>query len=161
MDESYELTRKKGISAVNTAVVSKAVGCSVQPIYSYFKNMDDLKTAIYEKAMDEFMERANKAEHDFYESVLEYVRFASDEKKLFSLLFLADGMIFSEKDRISGKSGAHSVFINILHGEEKNKTAFDLFIFAHGLASLIANDKLLFEELSLEEYMEQIKHKLI
>ena len=39
---------KGGFSAVNARSVAKKLGCSTQPIYFSFKNMDELKTALTE-----------------------------------------------------------------------------------------------------------------
>lgn len=41
--KSLELLNEKGINAINAREIAKSLGCSTQPIYLSFKNMEELK----------------------------------------------------------------------------------------------------------------------
>lgn len=156
LDEAFKITRELGIDSVNTGVVSKSLGCSVQPIYSYFKNMDDLKIAIYNKTHREFNDRFN-SDTSMEFAILEYVKFAYEEKNLFSLLFLGNfHEMYSKSKKQDGKS---DMFMELLSEDKKDNKKFDYFIFAHGIASLIVNNKLNmnFEEIKI--YLKQFNNK--
>ena len=51
IDAAVEVLRDGGFSAVNARSVAKKLGCSTQPIYLSFKSMDELKTALTERAI--------------------------------------------------------------------------------------------------------------
>ena len=46
IDAAVEVLRDDGFSAINACSVAKKLGCSTQPIYFSFKNMDELKAAL-------------------------------------------------------------------------------------------------------------------
>ena len=51
LDIALQMTREDGFESVNARSVARRMGYSVQPIYSYFSNMDSLKEAVYGAAM--------------------------------------------------------------------------------------------------------------
>ena len=57
IDAAVEVLRDGGISAVNARSVAKKLGCSAQPIYLSFKSMDELKTALTERAIAQHTQR--------------------------------------------------------------------------------------------------------
>lgn len=151
LSEAFEITREFGIDSVNTGVVSKSLGCSVQPIYSFFKNMDDLKIAIYNKTHREFNDRFNSG-MSMETTISEYVKFAYEERNLFSLLFLGNFKeLYSKSKKLDGKN---DIFTELLNEEKKDNKKFEQFVFAHGIASLIVNDKL---KMSFEEIRKRLK----
>ena len=46
IDAAVDVLRDDGFSAINARSVAKKLGCSTQPIYFSFKNMDELKAAV-------------------------------------------------------------------------------------------------------------------
>ena len=46
IDAAVEVLRDDGFAAINARSVAKKLGCSTQPIYFSFKNMDELKAAL-------------------------------------------------------------------------------------------------------------------
>ena len=46
IDAAVEVLCDDGFSAINARSVAKKLGCSTQPIYFSFKNMDELKAAL-------------------------------------------------------------------------------------------------------------------
>ena len=50
------MTRENGFESVNARSVAKRTGYSVQPIYSYFRNMEALKQAVLCAAMQFYNE---------------------------------------------------------------------------------------------------------
>lgn len=156
LNEAFKITREMGIDSVNTGVVSKSLGCSVQPIYSYFKNMDDLKIAIYNKTHKEFNEKFN-SDTSMDTAVLEYVKYAYEEKNLFSLLFLGNFReLYSKSKKLDGKN---DMFTQLLSEEKLDNKKFDYFVFAHGIASLLVNNKLKMSFEEVKKYLKQFNKK--
>ena len=52
IDAAVAILRDEGFSAINARSVAKKLGCSTQPIYFSFKNMDELKAALTERAIE-------------------------------------------------------------------------------------------------------------
>ena len=51
IDAAVDVLREGGAAAINARSVAKKLGCSTQPIYLSFQNMDDLKTAMTQRAI--------------------------------------------------------------------------------------------------------------
>ena len=45
IEAASAVVKKEGLSAINARRVAKELGCSVQPIFYQFENMEDLKQA--------------------------------------------------------------------------------------------------------------------
>ena len=53
---ALQMVRESGFASVNARSVAKRMGYSVQPIYSYFSNMETLKETLYGAAMNFYHE---------------------------------------------------------------------------------------------------------
>ncbi len=95
IDAAVAVLRDDGFSAINARSVAKKLGCSTQPIYFSFKNMDELKAALTERAIELHTQRvrdslrAHEGNDSRYSSYgMGFVRFAAEEKQLFRWLYL-------------------------------------------------------------------------
>ena len=95
IDAAVAVLRDDGFSAVNARSVAKKLGCSTQPIYFSFKNMDELKAALTERAIELHTQRvrdslrAHEGSDSRYSSYgMGFVKFAAEEKQLFRWLYL-------------------------------------------------------------------------
>ena len=95
IDAAVDVLRDGGFSSVNARSVAKKLGCSTQPIYFSFQNMDELKTALTERAIQLHIQRVreslrihegNDSRYSSYGMGL--VKFAAEEKQLFRWLYL-------------------------------------------------------------------------
>ncbi len=87
-----EVVRKSG--TVNARSVAKELGCSTQPVYSEFENMEDLKSALMQEAFScyhNFIEQVQSEAVTRYQAFgLGFVRFAREEKGLFRFMYLRE-----------------------------------------------------------------------
>lgn len=60
VDAAFEIARKDGIEKATVKTIAEKLGCSVQPIYSYCKNMDGLKNDVAEKQGPLFWRKSEK-----------------------------------------------------------------------------------------------------
>ena len=51
LDAAVQVLRDGGFFAINARSVARKLGCSTQPIYLSFRNMDELKAALTERAI--------------------------------------------------------------------------------------------------------------
>lgn len=94
LDTAFSMTREEGFANVTARKVAAKAGCSTQPIFRVYKNMDELWNAVYGKAVAYFQDyyslypRTGKT--PFANLGMAYIAFAREEKHLFELLFVSD-----------------------------------------------------------------------
>lgn len=79
------LVAQQGPQALSVRSLARAMGCSTQPIYSAFANMDALHTAL----IDYVRERYLRGQASSYKQMaLSFLNFARSQKNLFRLIYL-------------------------------------------------------------------------
>ena len=89
LERSFEMFCREGMDVINARSVAKALNCSTQPIFSYFSGMQDLKTALEEKAAEQFeaaLHAQNQTGDPLVKTGCAYTRFAAEQPKLFAHL---------------------------------------------------------------------------
>lgn len=91
IDAAFQLAREKGLEAVVAREVGKRLGTSSSPIFTAFRNMEELHTEVKKAAMKKFETYVQDALN--YSPVFKYVglrmiRFAIEEPKLFQILYM-------------------------------------------------------------------------
>lgn len=163
-EAAFEVARAMGIENVNARTVSEKLGCSTQPVMYHFARIEELKRAVYEKA-DRFHSEYLMNIEDPEEGVmlgigLNYIRFAIREPNLFRFLFQSGfalgnsllEMVDSEelKPLLDMMSGAMKMTA------EQTKAVFvTIAMFAHGYASIIANNSLEYDEKIVAAHLER------
>ena len=88
-----EIIRKQGVEALSARALSKQLGCSLSPIFTVFKDMDEIQTAVRQAAAALFADYV-KDVFDYQPAFKEYgmrlIRFAKEEQNIFQL-FLERG----------------------------------------------------------------------
>lgn len=109
LDAAFEMTREEGFEAVTARKLAAKAGCSTQPIFRVYKNMEELGSDLFERAVEYFETFYSEYEKTysvpFINLGMAYIDFAGKEKNLFRLLFL--------QTEPRGKS-----FYEILNGKE-------------------------------------------
>lgn len=91
--KAFEMTRKKGIDAVVARELGKELGTSSSPIFTAFKNMEELQEEVRRAAMREFESYVRDAVNHqpaFKYVGIKMVEFAIKEPKLFQLLYMRE-----------------------------------------------------------------------
>lgn len=162
IDAAFEVTQSEGAENVNARTVSQKLGCSTQPIMYHFATIEDMKRAVYAKLdwyHTEYLMNVNPQEDIMLGIGLNYIRFAVEEPNLFRFLFQSGfaiennllEMIDSEelKPVISAMQEAMQ-----LDMEQTKKVFLTLALFAHGYASIIANNGLEYDEEIVASHLE-------
>ena len=88
------IVRREGQNALTARALSRELGCSLSPIFTVFKDMDEIQVSVRKAAEDyfaDFMKDVNEFEPAFKEFGLRLVRFAKQDGNLFDMLFLSRG----------------------------------------------------------------------
>lgn len=90
---ALDLVAAKGIDALNVRNLAAVLGTSTRPIFTAFKNMGELIEEVNSAAAKRFDEYASRLSSDLpaFKSVgMQMILFASEQPKLFQLLFMSD-----------------------------------------------------------------------
>lgn len=145
MNTAFELARVDGIESVTARKLAAQIGCSTQPIFRVYSNMNELYTEIYEKAVDSFggYYESFKSDVDtpFIHLGLVYINYAKDERKLFQMLFQSESRgERSLYELLNGKVGAVSKEINRAAAagcQNPSGLFMKMWIFIHGCACMV------------------------
>ena len=91
LETAFALARAEGIGNVTARKLAAQIGCSTQPIFRVYANMNELCAEIYQKAVDSFGDYyenyKSEVQTPFIHLGLAYINYAKEERKLFQLLF--------------------------------------------------------------------------
>ena len=93
VDAAFEIVRTQGLDALTARELGKKLGSSARPIFTVFRDMNELKAEIEIKANELYNEYLSKAENYrplYKQAIKESILFASEEPYLFQLLFLVN-----------------------------------------------------------------------
>ena len=146
LEVAFKLARERGYEQVVVKNIAAEMGCSVQPIYSYFSNMDALKQAVVGAAMqfyNGFIYSRVDNDRVLQSMARANVAFAKYETNLFKLLFLLklNGLnSFNDiYEWMGDKQATRRLAEELLLPEEKIKQVYVmLIVFTHGVATMIA-----------------------
>ncbi len=149
----FMLAKKDGFERVNARSLATELGCSTQPIFSVFRNMNELKDVLYLYASDYFDEYLRKQvdkENVLFSLGRAYIQFAKKERHLFQMLFLRNEVTqnsFLEIcEEFLEKSGTKNA--DVPEGQtDEQKIYLRAWIYFHGIAAMVSvNDIELYDE---------------
>ena len=163
-DASFEVIRANGHENLNARAISEYLGCSTQPVLYSFKTMDEIREAVYEIADRYHTEYIMPKETDDDPMLalgLNYVRFGQEEKNLFRFLFQTDKFGGKDIGTLLGDPGLSGVLEVMASGlkadvEQAREMFLTFFCVAHGLASLLANNSMEYDEEQSKKMLENI-----
>ena len=163
VEAAVDVARQKGYERINARTVSERLHCSTQPVMYHFATIDSLKRAAYalaDRMHSAFLMRIPPGQDPIAGIGLNYIRYAVEEPQLFRFLFQ------------SGYAGESSL-TDMIHSQElepilsamreglgmdweKTREVFlTVALFAHGYASIIANNALAFDEEQIAAHLER------
>ena len=90
---AFEMTREYGFSEVTARKLAERLGCSTQPIFRAYENMEELRADLFYMSTDFMIEKmlGSKGKSPAYAALaLSYIDFAKTEKNLFELIASVD-----------------------------------------------------------------------
>ena len=159
VDAAFAIAREAGVERINARTVSERLHCSTQPVMYHFATMEALKrTVLYHS---EYLMNMKKPPKGAALGIgMNYIRFAIEEPHLFRFLFQSDyfnGKTLLElidAEELTPVLSAMQRSLGI--GMEQTKTVFvTVFLFAHGYASIIANNELKYDEDTINSHLER------
>ena len=87
------IVTENGAEMLNARSLAEAMGTSTRPIFTAFRNMEELERAVHESAMELFSEYAKTGSSDmpaFKQVGMQMLTFAKEKPKLYRLLFMSE-----------------------------------------------------------------------
>ena len=164
VDAACASAREAGVENINARTVSERLHCSTQPVMNHFSTIEELKRTVYAKAdlyHSEYLMNMKKPPKGAALGIgMNYIRFAIEEPHLFRFLFQSDyfsgNTLFELIDAeelipvLSAMQRALGVDI-----EQTKKIFLTVFLFAHGYASIIANNSLKYDEELINSHLDR------
>ena len=163
VNAAIEVARQRGFENINARTVSGQLHCSTQPVMYHFSTIESLKKAAF-KRLDqlhsEYMMNTRPGQDPILGIGLNYIRFAVEEPQLFRFLFQSG---YAEENNLLEMVDSEElvpVLAAMREGAglsmEKTRQVFiTVALFAHGYASIIANNHLEFDEKLIAEHLER------
>ena len=166
IDTALIITQEQGIDAVTARELGKRLGSSARPIFTVFASMEEVKELVILRAKElyqQYVEEGLKNELPFKGIGLAYIRFASEQPKLFQLLFMST---FHDKPDLSSilpvlddhyDRTVWSVQEPFhLEKEPAQRLYQHLWIYTHGIATMIVTGLCSYSMEQIEENMTEI-----
>ncbi len=163
---ALDIVRTDGFPALTARALGTRLGSSARPIFTVFENMEEVQQAVVEAAKKlyaEYVERGLSMELAFKGAGTQYIRFATEEPKLFQLLFMA------EQEDIPSFSGIlplieqnyENILLSVQNDYGIDETAAQslyrhLWIYSHGIAALCATKVCQFTDAQIEEMLKEV-----
>lgn len=143
---AFELTEEKGILNVTARDVGKRLGTTPTPIFTYFNGMDELKEAVYQKALRESTDYISECINytpAFKEFGLRWIRYAYEHPNIYRMVYLFEGVQkpvigFVNGDLVDAlKPMKYEVMNYFKLGDEQARILVnEMLIYAQGIATL-------------------------
>ena len=144
--EAFQMTLENGFESVTARKLAERLGCSTQPIFRVYTNMEELRVELYEMGTEHMRERMvrykGKSEPAYLTLSLAYIDAARNEKNLFRLIASVDDLDILGDGEFLLKGEAVN-YPNILSGaddltdEQKGELISAVWFLVHGIATLI------------------------
>lgn len=162
LDTAFDIARSGGLEDVSNREIASRLGCSIRPIYYQFKNTDELKGELYAKIEKYFytylMDNMRDDIPPYKQVGINYIRFAREESHLFRILFMSETnllpMGFVTKDEDDFRKLAKFIKFSTKLSDDDIKTFHvRMWLFAHGIASLVASNTVVFSDTQIEKLL--------
>ena len=163
-DASFEIVRASGHENLNARTIAEYLGCSTQPVLYNFTTVDEIREAAYEIAdgyHTSFIMPKETDENPMLTLGLKYVRFGYEEKNLFRFLFQTDKFGGMDVTALMSNQNLSDIIKVMAKGlecdmDEAREMFLTFFCVAHGLASLLANNSMDYDEEQSKKMLEYV-----
>ena len=160
--KSLFLVNEEGLTSLNARRLAKELMCSTQPIFSQFKNMEELNSAVVDEIyhiFDKYMLKENY-NHLVYKDIgLNYIHFAKEYPNYFKILFQIDKKL-KARSFVELTGPSKRIFETIqkqtgLSNEDVVKFHIKMWFYVNGIANLVSNNTCEFTDIDLDNFLKE------
>lgn len=162
---ALELVSEKGMSALTAQNIGQRLGISARPVFTAFKNMEEVQQEVRNAARERFESYTEKAADytpAFKQLGMQVILFAREEPNLYQLLFLtSDGTTHELDEGYLSRDNAARDAMEILQRdygleyEDARKLFHHVWIFTFGIGTLYATGMCNFTDEEVNELLGQ------
>lgn len=155
LETGLQLIRQEGADALNVRRIAAELQCSTQPVMYHFPKTEELKQELYTAAdayHSEYLMQFDPEKDDPMLAIgLRYIRFAAQERELFRFLMQSEHFRSQRMQDMTAMPELAPI-LEILQAQaqitaEQSRQAFSVLFYAvHGMASLLVNNAMTFDE---------------
>lgn len=147
LDAALAIVREQGEDALSARAVAQRAGCSVQPLYSLFGDMQGLVRELYDHARAWVgaynREHERDGKNPFESNGLAHLRLARTERNLFHFLYLSPHMRatgFEEVYESVAVDGVQACIEELgrMSPEAARELYLNMIVYVHGMAAMLA-----------------------
>lgn len=163
---ALKLTRESGIEAVTARELGKKLDSSARPIFTVFRNMEEVTAEVIKAAKElykEYICEGLQQTPAFKGVGMYYIKFALQEEKLFQLLFMREQEEVKDLEEVlAAIDENYEVILKSvmdLYGLEQGdalKLYQNIWIYTHGIAALCATKVCRFTEEEISEMLTEV-----
>lgn len=163
IEAALNIVSESGIAALTARNLADRLGCSPRPVFTVFKNMDEVLAEVTVAAMGRYEQCVSKAVKYtpvFKKFGMQMVLFAKDEPKLFQFLFMKENTDTKDFNSLFSKLGETAdVCIEVIKKDynlcdsDARELFRQLWIYTYGISSLSATGMCDFSEEQLIEML--------
>ncbi len=147
---AVKMVEENGIESINARSLATKAGISTKPIYRLYTSLDDLKNEVNEiikKEYDEFIMKRVDTKNALITVCVAYIEFAQMHKNYFRSMFLSNNLKWTSVDDVLNEKWNQGAIINLVNKhsmtfEEAKSLFMNVWLYANGLATLIASNDL-------------------
>ena len=147
---ALKMVEEQGIESINARDLAKNANISTKPIYRIYTSLDELKNDVNEiikKEYDNFIMKRVDNKNALITVCVAYIEFAQMHKNYFRSMFLSNNLKWTSVNDVLNEKWNQSTIINLVdkHGltfEEAKNLFMHVWLYANGLATLIASNEL-------------------
>lgn len=160
---AIEIIRESGYESLNVRRIAEQLGCSTQPVLYHFRTVEEIKKAAYmavDEYHSEYLVRGTDTGNPLKTLGRNYIRFGYEEKNLFRFLMQSDGLTGGMQGLFD--DGRLTPILELLSKQmncdrSRAKLLFSaLFFTVHGIAGLLANNSIEYDEQWLVETLNTV-----
>lgn len=153
---ALKLISESGIDALTSRGLGKYLACSACPIFTMFKDMDELKNEVYKAAkalLDSYMSVSENYNPAYKKRGMQWIKFAQENPRLFQMLFMSEtgsGMDFEHAIQAVpfSKDADLAIIMRDYHATKQQAEHLfgQMWIYTYGLCTLCATGVCSFTE---------------
>lgn len=163
INKSLFIIKEEGLEKLNARNLAKELKCSTQPIFSCFKNMDELSEVVIDRIyhiFDEYMLKENYNNPLIYKDIgLNYIHFAKNYPNYFKILFQSSKKL--KANNFVTLTGPSTKIFNTIQsqtGLSKElviKFHVRMWFYVNGIANLVSNNTCEFTDTEIDEFLKE------
>lgn len=159
---AVDILREEGENRLHAREIAKRLGCSIQPIFSNYENMADLKEKVKKRGEEIYSGYMQKGMENhripFLGMGMGYILFAKEEKNLFHLLFMSNvlqgnglrGLVQGEENQQILSLISHMTGLSL---DSSENLFLSIWLITHGIAAMVATNDLNLGEEEVEKIL--------